>query len=82
VIGSEVVRHLVAYLFENTPAHNVSGWVSSWNEAGLAFAKAEGFSESGRIPRFGIRDGAYYEAVIVDLLKTEWRESERGRHGA
>jgi len=81
-IGSEVARHLVSYLFENTAAHNVSGWISSWNEAGLAFAAALGFRESGRIPRSEIRDGSYHEGVLVDLLKPEWRKLERERHGA
>ena len=71
-IGSEVLHLLLTYLFENTPAHNVNGWAASWNEAGLAFARKHGFTESGRIPRGGIRDDAYYEEVMVDILKREW----------
>lgn len=81
-IGSEVVGLLLAYFFENTPAHNVSGWISSWNEPGLAFALALGFTESGRIPRGGIRDGVFYEEVMVDILKPEWAATESGSNAS
>ena len=77
-IGSDVLRLLLAHLFENTPAHNVNGWIAGWNDAGLAFARAHGFTETGCIPRGGIRDGAYYAEVMVDILKPEWL-TERGR---
>lgn len=81
-IASEAVRLLLTHLFEDTPARNVSGWVMSWNEAGLAFAKASGFTASGRVPRSGIRDGAYCEAVMVDLLKPEWLATKGESNGA
>ena len=77
-IGSDVLLLLLTHLFENTPAHNVNGWIAGWNDAGLAFARAHGFIETGRIPRCGIRDGAYYQEVMVDILKPEWL-TERGR---
>ncbi|MFC2078168.1 GNAT family N-acetyltransferase [Candidatus Bipolaricaulota bacterium] len=80
-IASEVVRLLLAHLFGDTPAHNVSGWVMSWNEAGLTFAKGLGFTESGRIPRSGIREGAYCEAVMVDMLKAEWLAAKGESNG-
>jgi len=81
-LGSEVASRLIAHLFENTPAHNVSGWVASWNEAGLAFAKRLGFAESGRIPRSGIRDGTYVDAAMVDILRPEWAAAREGADGA
>ena len=62
----------MTYLFENTPAHNINGWLSSWNSAGLAFARSHGFTEAGRIPRAGMRDGVYVEDVMIDILKPEW----------
>jgi RimJ/RimL family protein N-acetyltransferase len=77
-IGSEVLQILLRYLFGNTPAHNVNGWVSGWNEGGLAFARKHGFTESGRIPRGGIRDGVYYEDVMLDILKPEWPPLQGG----
>jgi len=71
-LGAEVARLLLGYLFENSPAHNVSGWASDWNEPAIAFARSLGFSESGRIPRCGIRDGRFVEDVMLDILRPEW----------
>jgi RimJ/RimL family protein N-acetyltransferase len=78
-IGSEVLEHLLGHLFLDTPAHNVNGWIGSWNGAGLAFAAALGFTETGRVPRGGIRGGAYYDDVMVDMLKPEWLGRGGGR---
>jgi len=71
-IGSEVLTHLLEHLFLDTPAHNVNGWLAGWNEPGLAFAESLGFTVTGRVPRGGIRGGAFFDEVIVDILKPEW----------
>ncbi|MDD4903795.1 MAG: GNAT family protein [Candidatus Bipolaricaulis sp.] len=83
-LGSEVSRLLLEVLFLETPAHTVIGWLTSWNAPALAFAAAHGFSECGRIPRAGLRDGAYYDDIVVDLLRREWlaRRGGGGRDGA
>jgi len=81
-IGSEAVRLLLGYLFGETPAHSVNSWVASWNDGGLAFARSIGFTESGRIPRSGLRDGRWVEEVMIDLLRREWFEREGGSDGA
>jgi RimJ/RimL family protein N-acetyltransferase len=41
--GSQALRLLLGNLFGSTPAHNVTGWISEWNQAGLEFARANGF---------------------------------------
>ena len=70
--GSEALHLLVAHLFLDTPAHTITGWMAGWNEPALAFAAASGFTECGRIPRAGLRGGAYYDQVVVELLRREW----------
>ena len=80
--GSEVVRLLLAHLFLDTPAHTITGWMASWNEPAQAFAAAHGFAECGRIPRAGVRDGRYYEQVVVDLLRREWSGRQGDLHAA
>lgn len=72
--GSEVLRTLVDYLFKNTPAHNINGWMAEWNQTALRFAAAHGFKESGRWRRDGIRDGKTYDGILVDILRPEWAE--------
>lgn len=80
--GSEVLRLLVEHLFLDTPAHTITGWIASWNEPALAFAAAHGFVESGRIPRAGLRNGEYYEQVVVDFLRREWGARQGGHRAA
>lgn len=80
--GTEALQLLVQYLFENTPAHNVSGWMADWNQAALRFAEKFGFRESGRSRREGLRIGAYFDGVLVDLLRPEWQAIQGGQRGA
>jgi RimJ/RimL family protein N-acetyltransferase len=69
---------LLHYLFENTPAHNVSGWLADWNQAARGFAQKHGFRESGRSRREGIRQGAYYDGILVNILRPEWEAGQEG----
>jgi diamine N-acetyltransferase len=79
--GSEVVQTLVGYLFKNTPAHNINGWLAEWNQAARGFAATHGFKESGRWRREGIRDGKSYDGILVDILRPEWVERAEVRGG-
>ena len=76
--GSELLALLVRYLFMNTPAHNVSGWISDWNQAAYRFACKHGFQECGRSRREGLRQGAYFDEIVVDLLRPEWLSNQVG----
>ena len=77
--GSEVLQILLSYLFKNTPAHNISGWMAEWNQTAREFAAVHGFKECGCWRREGIRDGKYYDGVVVDILRSEWvAETEMG----
>ena len=71
--GSQVLNLLLEYLFENTPAHNVSSWMADWNQAARAFAKNNGFKENGRSRREGLHEGKYYDGILVDILRPEWQ---------
>jgi RimJ/RimL family protein N-acetyltransferase len=76
--GTEVLILLLTYLFDHTPAHNVAAGFAVWNEAAREFAAKNGFTESGTIRRDGIRDGDYFDAVIVDILRPEWKAIQGG----
>lgn len=80
--GSETLQFLLDYLFNQTTAHNISCWLSDWNSAGFAFALKHGFLECGRSRREGLRRGAYYDEIVVDLLRPEWQKRRGGsNHG-
>lgn len=76
--GSEVFRLLLRHLFENTVAHSVGCWLADWNEPALRFVQQRGFVIGGRMRRAGVRNGAYYDMIIADLLRPEWRERRSG----
>ncbi|MBN1658640.1 MAG: GNAT family N-acetyltransferase [Anaerolineae bacterium] len=71
--GSTALRLVLRYLFGRTPAHCVTAWIDGWNEAGLAFADHLGFRHAGQMRRVGLRDGHFYDLVVVDLLRREWK---------
>jgi RimJ/RimL family protein N-acetyltransferase len=79
--GSQALSLLLAYLYGYTPAHNVSCWIADWNQPALAFAAHHGFRECGRTRRAGIRQGAYFDVVVLDILRAEWQQGG-GRHNA
>lgn len=70
--GAETLDLLLGYLFGSTVAHNVSGSFANWNAEARAFAARCGFSECGGYRRAGMRQGGYYDEVVVDLLRPEW----------
>ena len=76
-LGSEALALVLRYLFDYTPAHAVSAWLADWNEEGQRFAGRHGFHDSGRMRRVGLRQGAYFDLVVMDLLRCEWQAATR-----
>jgi len=73
--GTQVAQLVLGYLFENTPANSISGWMADWNKAGSAFSRKLGFTESGRPRREGFREGAYFDGILVDILRSEYQSA-------
>lgn len=78
--GSEALALLLRYLFEHTPAHVAACWVGDWNRPALLFAAHHGFRQAGRMRRAGIRDSQYYDVIVTDLLRSEWKRLGGGPH--
>jgi RimJ/RimL family protein N-acetyltransferase len=72
------LRLVLTFLFEHTPAHTVDGGFPDWAESARQFATKHGFKESGAIRRDGIRNGAYFDTIIVDMLRPEWKAMQGG----
>ena len=76
--GSEALKLMLSYLFNNTVAHNVSSWMAEWNTPARAFAAKHGFQEVGLEHCIGERKGEYYGEFTVDLLRPEWQAPKGG----
>jgi RimJ/RimL family protein N-acetyltransferase len=75
--GSEVLAGMLEYFFNNTPAHNITGGMSSWNQSAQDFAAKHGFARSGCFRRTGFRDGQYVDWIGIDFLRPEWLARSR-----
>lgn len=75
--GTEGLQSVLGYLFQTSPAHNISGWIADWNLPARHFAEKMGFKESGMSRREHLRNGAYSDSILVDILKEEWQRKER-----
>ena len=67
---------MVKYVFNNLPAMQVNCWVSDRNTIGLQFAEKNGFKQCGRMRRVGFFKGNFYDILVFDMLKTEWRRTQ------
>jgi RimJ/RimL family protein N-acetyltransferase len=78
--GAEALGLLLRYLFEYSVAHNVTCWIADWNRPARLFAASQGFREAGRMRRAGVRQGQYFDVVLMDLLRPEWAAAGGGSH--
>lgn len=76
--GSETLNLILTFLFETTPAHNISLWMADWNTSARRFADKNGFRESGCMRHDGLREGKYYDLILMDLLRPEWKLKKGG----
>ena len=74
--GTESLQLGLRYIFNNLPAMQVNCWVSEWNKNGLHFAEKNGFKHCGRMRRVGFFNGKFYDIIVLDMLKTEWRSAQ------
>jgi len=76
--GRIAARLVLDRLFTETPAVTVQAWVDEPLEESLHFAAAMGFSAAGRVRRAGIRDGRYFDAIPLQLLRATWEAPRAG----
>jgi RimJ/RimL family protein N-acetyltransferase len=81
--ASEALGIFLEYIFNNTPAYNISSRIEEWNMPALEFAQKSGFTKCGRSRRVRIRNGVSCDCILVDMLKDEWLTRPRGYpHGS
>jgi RimJ/RimL family protein N-acetyltransferase len=81
--AGEALGIFLEYIFNNTPAYNISSRIEEWNMPALEFAQKSGFTKCGRSRRVRIRNGVSCDCILVDMLKDEWLTRPRGYpHGS
>jgi RimJ/RimL family protein N-acetyltransferase len=75
--GTEVLKLLLDYLFNHTPAHSVGSGMASWNQVAFEFAMKNGFTHSGTMRRVGFWDGQFFDWLGVDILRPEWLDRSK-----
>lgn len=70
--GRRAAAMVLGFLFDQTPAHVVIAQAGDWNEPGLRFAEAMGFSRAGRYRCSTRLGGVWHDIVTFDMLRREW----------
>ncbi|BBL78770.1 N-acetyltransferase [Rubrobacter xylanophilus] len=74
--GSAAIRALLRYAFEELGLNRVGLSVFEFNAAAIATYEKLGFREEGRLRRAVRRDGRFYDAILMSILKKEWEARE------
>ena len=72
--GTEAIRTLLRYAFEERDLHRVALSVFDYNEAAVRSYEKLGFTEEGRLRDALKRDGSFHDAILMSVLAPEWRE--------
>lgn len=75
--GSDAVRVLLRYCFNEMNMHCVRLEVIAYNEAARRTYERIGFRHDGAMRAFVNRDGVYYDVECMSLLRSEWVDSLR-----
>ena len=70
--GSETMRLLLAFAFNELNLHRVQLTVFSYNARAIALYEKMGFQREGVFREFMQRDGARHDMLLYGLLRHEW----------
>ena len=70
--GSDAIRILLRYAFLEMNLNRVGLEVMSYNERAIAAYEKIGFQHEGRQRETVIRDGVYYDTLLMGILRREW----------
>lgn len=81
--GTEAVRLLVGHAFETLNLNRVQLHVYETNPAGIRAYEKVGFRREGVMRQFAFREGRYWDAHLMAILREQWtgvsRETDRPR---
>lgn len=70
--GPEAIGLMLDYGFERLGLQRVGLSVFEFNEAAISVYEGLGFRKEGRLRQAVERNGVYYDALLMSLLKPEW----------
>lgn len=73
--GTDAMRILLRYAFEELNLHRLSLSVFEYNSRAIRSYEKVGFVIEGRARQFLNRDGRRYDMIFMGILRDEWKES-------
>ena len=70
--GSDAIRVLLRFAFLEMNLNRVGLEVMSYNDRAIAAYERIGFQHEGRQRETVIRDGVYYDTLLMGILRREW----------
>jgi RimJ/RimL family protein N-acetyltransferase len=74
--GTEAIRIILRYAFEDLGLDRVGLSVFEFNEPAISAYEKLGFERVGRMHQAIRRDGRFHDAILMRVLASEWRASE------
>ena len=75
-IGTEAIRLLLRYAFEDSGLNRVALSVFEFNEPAIHAYEKLGFKSEGRLRQAIRRDESFHDAILMSVLAQEWRTLE------
>jgi RimJ/RimL family protein N-acetyltransferase len=69
--GTQALRLVARYLFAHTTAHRLEATTEAGNVAARRMVEKAGFTQEGVMRETGWREGAWRDAVLYSLLRTD-----------
>jgi RimJ/RimL family protein N-acetyltransferase len=75
--GTEAMRMMLHYGFNELNLHRVSLSVFDYNQRGIRSYEKAGFQEEGRIRQAVIREGKTWDLIFMGILRSEWDDRRK-----
>ena len=75
--GTDTVRTLLHFAFEQINMHKVALGVFEFNERAMACYRKCGFVDEGRFREEYFQDGRYWDVARMSILRGEWDEMQK-----
>jgi RimJ/RimL family protein N-acetyltransferase len=75
-LGTEAIRLLLDYAFDDLGLNRVGLSVFEFNEAAIRAYEKIGFESEGRLRQALQRDGDFHDAILMSVLAHKWRGNE------